>query len=175
MSRVRRAPAVGDGPAAPWQTRDVNDVVRARPRRARTVCWITAAVVVVFFTLIATSLRGPTEGVGVFHTGDQVAMIALGLLGGAGILWFARPRVEADQSGIRVRNLLSSYDLPWAIVREIRFDRGNPWASLELADDDVVAVMAVQATDKDYAVETIRALRALHQAAGAASGGGAHG
>ncbi len=167
----REAPGrAGSPPGTAWQTRGVNEVVRARPRRARTVCWIAAAAVTVVFALVATGLRGPTEGTGVFHPSDQIAMFVLGLLMAAGILWFTRPRVEADREGIRVRNLVGSYDLPWAIVREIRFDRGNPWASLELADDDVVAVMAVQATDRQYAVDTIRALRALHQAAGAAGG-----
>ena len=48
------------------------------------------------------------------------------------------------------------------MVRAVRFGRGAPWATLELQDDDVVSVMAVQAADKEYAVEAIRVLRALH-------------
>ncbi len=82
---------------------------------------------------------------------------------------FTRPRVAADARGIRIRNVFGSYDLPWDVVRSIEFRRGSPWASLELENDDVVAIMAVQATDKDYAVAAVRGLRALlaaHKAAG---------
>ena len=51
------------------------------------------------------------------------------------------------------------------MVRRIRFDKGNPWVSLELEDDEVVAVMAVQAADKEHAVAAARQLRALLAAA----------
>jgi hypothetical protein len=137
-------------------------VVRARPRKARLVCWIAAAAVVVVFSLVATGLRGSTgEGKGVFEAGDQLAMVGLGFLGALGILLFTRPRVEADVHRVRVRNVIGSYDLPWEVVREIKFNRGAPWVTLDLQDDDVVAVMAVQATDKEYAVTAVRGLRAL--------------
>ena len=92
-------------------------------------------------------------------------MIGLGVLVALGILLFTRPRVDADAHGIRVRNLIGGYELPWSVVRAVRFDRGSPWAALELDDDDLVSVMALQATDKEYAVEGVRALRALHAAA----------
>ena len=137
------------------------EVVRARPRKAAVVCWIAAIAVVLVFSAVATGLRGDTEGGGVFGAADQVAMVGLGLLGALGILAFTRPRVEADEQGIKIRNVVGAYQLPWSVVRAVRFDRGAPWASLELADDDVVAVMAIQAADKEYAVETVRQVRAL--------------
>src|SRR5690606_24659817 len=80
------------------------------------------------------------------------------------ILLFTRPRVIADTQHIEVRNGIGSHDVPWAVVRRIVFERGNPWVSLELEDDDTLAVMAVQATDKEHAVAAVRALRALHAA-----------
>src|SRR5262245_27621975 len=127
-----------------------------------------AVLMVVIFSVVATGLHGVTDsGKGVFQTGDQFAMIGLGLLGALGILLMTRPRVWADARGIRIRNVLGGYDLPWEVVRSIRFTKGSPWASLELQDDDVVSVMAVQAADKEYAVVTLRGLRALlatHQA-----------
>jgi hypothetical protein len=119
-------------------------------------------VVVVVFGAVATTLRGTTDsGKGVFQAGDQAAMIGLGVLAALGILMFTRPRVAADARGIRVRNVIGSYDLPWDVVRSIEFRRGSPWASLELRDDDVIALMAVQAADKAYAVTAVRGLRAL--------------
>jgi hypothetical protein len=87
------------------------------------------------------------------------------VLGALAILAFIRPRVEADARGIRIRNLVAGYDLPWEVVRAVRFDRGSPWASLELRDDEVVQVMAVQVMDKQYALDAVRALRRLHATA----------
>ena len=140
-----------------------------RPRKIRRVCFVLAPVVVLVFALLATLLSGSTgEGTAVFQRGDQVAMVVLGLLAAGAILLFTRPKVTADTDHIKIQNVLGGYDLPWAIVRRIRFDRGNPWVSLELEDDDVIAVMAVQAADKEHAVAGVRALRALlaaHRAA----------
>jgi hypothetical protein len=92
-------------------------------------------------------------------------MIGLGVLIALGILAFCRPRVVADAEHIRIRNVIGGYDLPWGVVRRVRFDRHSPWATLELYDDETVSVHALQAADKEYAVEGVRALRALHAAA----------
>ncbi|MEV4543710.1 PH domain-containing protein [Micromonospora echinaurantiaca] len=141
------------------------ELIRLRPRRIRLVCWTSAALLLIVFSLVATSLSGPTgDGYGTFQRGDQVAMIGLGVFGALGFLLFTRPRVEADARGVRVRNVLGSYDLPWEVVRGVRFDRGAPWASLELHDDDLVPMVALQAADKELAVDGVRALRRLHQA-----------
>jgi hypothetical protein len=140
--------------------------VTARPQRLRIVCWVSAAVVVAICTAIATALRGKTEGGGAFNTGDQIAMVVLGLLVAAGVLAFTRPRVSADENGIRIRNVIGGYELPWAVVRHVTFTEHSPWASLELADDETVPVMAVQAVDKDYAIAAVRGLRALLAAHG---------
>jgi hypothetical protein len=117
---------------------------------------------VVIFTVVALLLKGKTDsGKSMFRPEDQVAMIALGLLAAAGILLFARPTVIATRDGLRVRNLLGWRELSWSMVAAVRFDRGNPWVTLDLADDDVIAVMAVQAADKEYAVAAVRGLRAM--------------
>jgi hypothetical protein len=145
---------------------EVPTVVRVRPRRIRIIVWIAAPLILVLFIFIATSLHGTFSDNGaVFRTVDQVAMIVLGVLAALGSLIFARPWVEADARGIRVRNLLGYYDLPWDLVRSVRFNRGAPWVTLELADDDIVAVLAVQAADKEHALRAVRGLRALHAAA----------
>jgi Bacterial PH domain len=142
------------------------DVLRLRPRRIRVICGAAAAAVLVVFSAVGTALRGSTgEGAAVFRPGDQLAMIGIGVLAALAILAFTRPRAEADERGIRIRNLVGGYDLPWDVVAAVRFDRGSPWASLELRDDEVVQVMAVQVMDKEYAVEAVRALRRLHAAA----------
>jgi hypothetical protein len=144
-----------------------------RPRKIRRVCWVLAPAVAVFFAILGALLRGPVGGgphPGVFQTGDQVALALLGLIAAGVILLFTRPRVVADIEHIEVRNVIGSHDVPWAVVRGIVFERGNPWVSLELEDDDTLAVMAVQAADKEHAVAAVRQLRALlaaHRAAAA--------
>ncbi|HZN17050.1 MAG TPA: PH domain-containing protein [Micromonosporaceae bacterium] len=136
--------------------------VRIRPRRVRVVAWVAAVAVVVVSAAVATGLRGSTgAGTAVFQPGDQIAMIGLGLVGAAAILAFTRPLVEADSERIRIRNIVGGYELPWQVVRAVRFEHGASWATLELADDDVVSVLAVQRADKEHAVRAVRALRTL--------------
>ena len=147
--------------------------VDVHPRKTRWACAITAITIFVICTVVATALTGKTDsGIGVFRRSDQVAMVILGALIGLGIMLFARPRVRADEHGIKVRNIISAYDLPWEVVRAVRFSRNSPWASLELADDDEVTLMGIQAVDKEYALDAVRALRALLAAHGGAAGAG---
>ena len=137
-----------------------------RPKRIRWVAGLLAAGVVALFTVISFGLHGSAgfDNSGQFQRGDQTAMIILGVLIGLGILAFARPRVSADAAGVKIRNVVGGYDLPWDVVRRVRFDRHSPWATLELYDDETVSVHALQAADKEYAVEGVRALRSLHAA-----------
>ena len=51
------------------------------------------------------------------------------------------------------------------IVRAVRFERGQSFATVELLDDDLVTIVALQIVDKEYALAGVRALRALHAAA----------
>jgi hypothetical protein len=139
-----------------------------RPRRVRWVAGIAAAAVVILFTVLSFGLHGSTgDNMGQYARGDQTAMIGLGVLIGLGILAFTRPRVIADETHVQIRNVIGGYDLPWTAVRAVRFDRNSPWATLELHDDETVPVHALQAADKEYAVEGVRTIRALHSAASA--------
>jgi hypothetical protein len=146
--------------------------VRFRPRRTRVVAWVAAAVTVAAAVGLALALSGPATGtagdgdgrVAGFGAADRIGMVGLGVIGAAMLLTLTRPLVEADPDGIRVRNLIGDRWLPWEVVRAVRFDRGASWASLELADDDLVSVLAVQAVDKQRAVAAVRALRARHAA-----------
>jgi hypothetical protein len=146
--------------------RETQATVEYRPRRIRWVAGISAAVVFLLFTALSFGLHGSTgDGYGHFERGDQSAMIGLGVLAALGILAFTRPRVRADAEHVVVRNVVGNFDLPWSAVRAVRFDRNSAWAMLELHDEETVSVHALQAADKDYAVQGVRALRALHSAA----------
>ena len=140
-------------------------MVRFRPRRTRVVAWAAAAVVVVAAVVLAGALEGRIgDGPSVFGPADRTALIGLGVVAAAALLTLARPAVEADAEGVRVRNIIGGYELPWAAVRAVRFEHGASWATLELTNDDLLGVMAVQAVDKEHAVAAVRALRALHAA-----------
>ncbi len=127
--------------------------------------YVAAPVIVGLFVAMSFSLRGTFNETGaVFETSDQVAFIVLGVLLAAGSLLLARPSLEADATGVRVRNLFGTTDLPWAVIRDVTFKRGAPWVTLDLQDDDLVSVLAIQAADKEHAVTAVRELRAMHAA-----------
>src|SRR3954451_10878369 len=161
-----RPPAVRGGCHHGGVTRPASPTpVSAVPRRMRLLCALAAALVTGSMLVAGLLLKSSSTGVVKFGTGDQVAVIGLGLVLGAGILLLGRARVDADLAGIRIRNIATRHELPWQVVRAVRFDRKSAWASLLLANDDEVAVLAVQAMDKERAVRAVEGLRALLAAA----------
>jgi hypothetical protein len=139
----------------------VPPAVHAVPRQLRLICAVVAAVIVVVMVVVGLLLTSSSTGVVSFHTSDQIAMIVLGLVLGAGVLALGRPRVDADAEGVRIRNILGSYDLPWEMIRGVRFGRNEQWASLELANGDEIAVLGLQAGDGERAAAAVEGLRAL--------------
>jgi len=139
--------------------------VSAVPLRMRQLCVLVGAVVFAYLLYAALTLQSSSTGVVRFHAVDQVAIGGLGLVLGVLISLFGRSRVDADASGVRVRNIIGDRVLPWSTVRSVRFDRKSPWASLLLRNDDEVALFAVQAVDKERAVRAVEGLRALLAAA----------
>ena len=140
------------------------EAIVLRPKKIRRVAWACAIGLVAVFTVVGILLGDTPTGV-IFRTSDQVAMIFLGFLLAGGVLLLTRPRVTADASGIDVRNVVTSHHYDWNDVLSVSFPDGAAWARLELPDDEYVSIMAVQATDREYAVSSVRALRELHKAA----------
>jgi hypothetical protein len=137
-------------------------VLVIRPRRAMWMSASLAVPLVAVFTVVAILLRSSKTGV-IFQTSDQIAMVGIGILLAAGTMLFAFPRVRADAEGIEVRNVLLGRRFAWREVLSVSFPDGASWARLELPDDEYYSVMAVQAVDRERAVEAVRALRRLHQ------------
>jgi hypothetical protein len=131
----------------------------------RLVLAIAAAVVVAVMAYVALTLKSTTNTVVAYGTADQFAMFGIGLVLAAGILFLGRSRVDADQAGIRFRNIAIQHELPWAAVRSVAFDRKSAWASLVLRNGDEVSLLAVQAVDTERAVRAVEGLRALLAAA----------
>lgn len=135
--------------------------VDSRPVKLTRVCWGVAALVMVVFVAVAVGLGTATTGDAAFRLGDQIAMVVLGGLIAGAVLGFTRPRVHADLDGVRIRNVMGEKLVPWQVVRAVRLDDGSPWASLDLQDDDTLALFAIQSNDGDRAVEAVLGLRAL--------------
>lgn len=141
------------------------DRVSAVPRRMRQLCAALGAVVLAVMVYVAAGLKETTNTVVNYGAPDQVAMVGIGLVLAAGILFLGRSRVDADAEGVRVRNVLVHHQLPWQAVRAVRFDRKSAWASLLLENGDEISLLAVQAVDQEHAVRAVEGLRALHAAA----------
>ena len=131
----------------------------------RQVCAVLGVVVVAVMVVVAASLKETTNTVVTYRTSDQVAMVGLGLVLAAGILFLGRSRVDADAEGVRVRNVVVHHELPWQAVRAVRFERTSAWASLLLENGDEISLLAVQVVDKERAVQAVEGLRALRAAA----------
>ena len=71
------------------------------------------------------------------------------------MLLFARPRLRVGAAGIAVRNLLGDKLIPWTDVVDVSFPQGARWARVDLPDDEYIPPMAIQAVDKDRAVEAM--------------------
>ncbi len=108
-----------------------------------------------------------------FQTADQIAIGLLGMVIAGLVLLFARPRLRVGPAGISVRNLLGDRLVPWADVVDVSFPTGARWARVDLPDDEYIPAMAIQAVDKQRAVEamdTVRDLIARYRSANSAKG-----
>lgn len=141
-------------------------VLVVRPYWTRIVVWVMSVLLVAAMVVVGLLLKQSNSGTVTFQTSDQVAMIGLGVLAAAAMLVLTRPYVKADERGVEIRNLGGVTRLPWQVIRSVRFSGSTPWATLELADDDTISVLAIQEVDRLRAVRAIEALRDLHRRAG---------
>lgn len=102
----------------------------------------------------------PNSGV-IFKTADQVGIALVGFVIAGVVLMFARPRVRAGAAGIEVRNVLGPKLISWPEVVGVSFPAGAQWARLDLDDYEYEPLMAIQAVDKQRAVDAMDALRAV--------------
>ncbi|TDD36650.1 PH domain-containing protein [Saccharopolyspora elongata] len=136
--------------------------VEVRPRKVRRVAIPIAVVLVLAFAVVGLLLRNTPTGV-IFSVSDQVAMVALGLLLGGGVMLLTRPRLRADADGVEVRNIIGTQRFSWPLVQAVTFPDGASWARLELPEDEYVPIMAIQASDGERAIKAMRELRELRR------------
>lgn len=139
--------------------------VSAVPRRFRLLLVVLAAVVLAVTVVVVVALPSTTNTVVEYGVVDQVALAGIGLLLAVGVVFLGRSRVDADATGVRVRNLFLAHQLPWQAVRAVRFDRKSAWGSLALENGDEVSMWGLQAVDGEYAARAVEGMRTLHAAA----------
>lgn len=136
--------------------------VEVRPHRTPIFAYGAALIIVALHVTVGALLKIKSTGV-IFQTADQVAIALLGVIIGGAVLMFARPRLRAGAAGVAVRNLLGYRLIPWSEVVGLSFPQGARWARVDLPDDEYIAVMAIQAVDKDRAVDAMDRVRTLFE------------
>ncbi len=144
---------------SPSQGREVWDA-ELRPHWTPLFAYAAAFLIAAVHIVVGLLLKIRTTGV-IFQTADQVAMALLGLVIAGGVLLLTRPRLRVGPPGLAVRNLLGYKLVPWSDVVGVSFPAGRRWARIDLPDDEYIPVMAIQAVDKDRAVDAMNTVRAL--------------
>lgn len=129
-----------------------------RPRLTPMFAYGAAILILVAHIAGGLLLKVGRTGV-VFQTADQVAMGILGVVLAGAILLLTRPRLRVGRAGLSVRNVLGDKLVPWSDVVGVSFPVGSRWARIDLPDDEYIPVMAIQAVDKDRAVDAMDAVR----------------
>lgn len=133
-----------------------------RPHLTPYFVYAAAFLIAAAHITVGFLLKIGSSGV-LFRTADQVGIALVGITLACLILLLARPRLRAGPAGISVRNALAYKLIPWPDVVDVSFPRGARWARVDLADDEYTAIMAIQAVDKDRAVQAMNQLRTLMQ------------
>jgi hypothetical protein len=134
--------------------------LQVRPHLTPYFAYGAAILILAAQVVVGVLLKAKSTGV-VFQTADQVAMAGLGVLIAGAVLLFARPRLRAGKAGLAVRNMLGEKLIAWPDVVSVSFPAGARWARVDLADDEYIPLMAIQAVDKERAVAAMDALREL--------------
>jgi hypothetical protein len=134
--------------------------LEVRPHLTPYFAYGAAALILATHVAVGVLLKIASTGV-IFQTADQVAIALLGAVIAGVVLLFARPRLRIGASGVAVRNLLGYRLIPWSDVVGVSFPVRARWARVDLPDDEYVPVLAIQAVDKNRAVDAMDRVRAL--------------
>lgn len=141
-----------------------------RPRWGARISRVMALVVLVPFTYAAIVVPGQDSQKGDWTLADRLLIF----LTGVGIAYFlhryATIRAVPTRDGLAIRNILRSRTVSWAEIVRLQFGGGSPWATVDLADTDQVAIMAIQRVDGPYADAEASRLAALIHVHGEARG-----
>ncbi|MET0454530.1 MAG: PH domain-containing protein [Mycobacterium sp.] len=134
--------------------------LEVRPHLTPYFAYAAAVLIAAAHITVGLLLKIGSSGV-IFQTADQVAIGLLGIIIGGLVLLFARPRLRVGPDGLDVRNLLAYRLIPWSDVVDVSFPLGARWARVDLLDDEYIPLMAIQAVDKERAVDAMDRVREL--------------
>src|SRR5690606_37872707 len=103
-----------------------------------------------------------------FAIADRVAMVGLGCLIATVLPLLGRCRVEADEEGITLANVLRVHRYTGPDVRTVILVEGEPWARIDFADGSTIGAMGIQGSEKERARRQVAELTALIHAHGEA-------
>lgn len=114
-----------------------------RPVGARIVAYGCCAALIAVTIVIGVAL--PPE---VTFTPFELITLALTLLAFLAVLHgIGRSYVRVDDEGLEVLNGYRRHRVPWGEMRGISMNRGAPWPTLVLHDDERVMLFAIQGSD----------------------------
>lgn len=137
-----------------------------RPRVGRWVAIGAAAAAVIGFGVLALSL--PRGGVTGWTDLDAFFVFLFGVAMAGFLLRYAFIKAVPTEDGLLIRNLFVTRELQWAQIVGVQFGGGIPWLTLDLADTEQLAVMAVQRSDGAFATSEAERMAALVEALGSA-------
>lgn len=135
------------------------DVV-LRPYRLTIVAYGVAVIIVSVGITVGLLLKNEYTGV-ILRTADQVAVITLAVILAGGGLLLSRPRLRIGRAGVQVRNVFTDRLIGWDDVVDVSFPAGAGWARVDLADDEYIPVLAIQALDRERAVAAMDSVRTV--------------
>ena len=144
----------------------------ARPHRVRMIV-IIATVALCALTAIGWFLL-PAAIRALFTLSQLLTLLAVLAFLVAVMVALASSYVRADATGLRIRNGLRVYAVPWERIQKIILRPGDPWALLLLRpadgrpfeadlDADKRQMMAIQAVDGPLATKAVDELRIRHR------------
>ncbi len=129
-------------------------VTTYRPMGARVVAY--GGCVALIAVTIVVGIALPPE---ITFTPFELVTLAFTLLAMLAILHgIGRSYVRVDDTGIEVLNGYRRRRIPWGVMRGISMNRGAPWPTLVLHDDERVMLFAIQGSDGDAAGDAVQDL-----------------
>ena len=116
-----------------------------RPVRSRRVAIGVAVAQGVLFAVLAVVM--PSTGPVPWQWYDRLGLLLFAALVAALLGRYARLEAVPSDDGLFVRNLVQKRELAWTEIVDVQFGDGDPWVTLDIADGDTLAVMAVQRAD----------------------------
>jgi hypothetical protein len=120
-----------------------------------------AAAVVLTAAMVFLWLMLPSEVQDAFTVFERLTLVFFLVVVLAVLFGLYRSVAIADGDGLTVVNGYRRHWYPWAEVVRVSLLPHRPWATIDLADGDTKPLIAIQGSDGDRAVRSVRELAAV--------------